>query len=147
MADENDVLDFLRRDAALYVANVGFKCNIFVRLMSPLADAAMGRSKHLMSHLAQRRRGVAVAPAAMPGAVNQNDIRHRHPPLICWAPSNPFFKLGTLSHFHYRTKRALSSKTCVLVVVVLDLHDLVAGRKRPAKSLDLALACRIRLAR
>ena len=31
----------------------------------------------------------------------------------------------------------------LLVIVVFDLHDLVAGRKGPAKSLDLALARRI----
>jgi hypothetical protein len=31
----------------------------------------------------------------------------------------------------------------LLVIVVLDLHDLVARCKGPAKSLDLALACRI----
>src|SRR5439155_8371174 len=31
----------------------------------------------------------------------------------------------------------------LLVIVVLDLHDLVAGRKGPTKPLDLALARRI----
>jgi len=31
----------------------------------------------------------------------------------------------------------------LLVIVVLDLHDLVAGRKGPAKSLDLTIARRI----
>src|SRR5271169_3048363 len=82
MADENNVADFLGLDAARDVANVGFEGNVFVRLMSALADARMGRRENLVPHLAQRCRGVTVAPAAMPGAVNQNDIRHLSPPWI-----------------------------------------------------------------
>jgi hypothetical protein len=40
--------------------------------MSAFADARMGRSENLVTHLAQRRRNMTVAPAAIPGAVNQN---------------------------------------------------------------------------
>jgi hypothetical protein len=51
---------------------VGFKRNVFVRLMSPLADAAMGRRKHFMSHLTQRRRSMAVAPLLVSNLVEAN---------------------------------------------------------------------------
>jgi hypothetical protein len=76
MADENNVADFLGLDAARYVANVGLEGNGFVRHMSALAHAGMGWCENLVPHPAQRCRSVTVAPGAMPGAVNKNDICH-----------------------------------------------------------------------
>ena len=81
-ADEDNVADFLGLDAARDVANVGFEGNVFVRLMSALADTRMGRRENLVPHLAQRCRRVMVALAAIPGAMNQNDICHLSAPWI-----------------------------------------------------------------
>src|SRR5260221_6506663 len=72
MADENNVADFLGLDAAGDVANVGFERNVFIRLMSAFANARMSRRENLVPHLAQGCRRVTVAPAAVPGAVNEN---------------------------------------------------------------------------
>src|SRR5258708_38603400 len=72
MSDENDVAEFLGLDAARDIANVGFEGNVFIRPMSAFADARMGRCENLVPHLAQCCRGVAVAPAAVPGAPHEN---------------------------------------------------------------------------
>jgi hypothetical protein len=82
MADENNVADFLGLDATRDVANVGFEGNVFILLMSAFADARVGRCENLVPHLAKRCRGVTVAPAAVPSAVNENKRLfcriHRH---------------------------------------------------------------------
>ena len=73
MADEDDVADFLGLDSACDVANVGFEGDVFIRLMSTFADARVGRCENLVPHLAQCGRGLTVAPATVPGPVNENE--------------------------------------------------------------------------
>src|SRR5262245_25849792 len=79
MATQHHVRQFLAADDTDDVLNVRVEIDRAVHQMSALAEAGQGRRIDLVPGLAQQPRHPFVAPAAMPGTVNENKGGHGGP--------------------------------------------------------------------
>jgi hypothetical protein len=82
MATQHNVRQFLAADDTDDVLNVRVEIDRAVHQVSALAEAGQSRRVDLVPGLTQQPRHPLVAPAAMPGAVNENERGHGRPPAI-----------------------------------------------------------------
>jgi hypothetical protein len=76
VADQHDVRQFLVFEDIDDVGDVGVEVDARVHEMRTLAESGQGRREDLMAGLAQRLRVGPPAPAADPGAMDQNKVCH-----------------------------------------------------------------------